>query len=66
MPSKEILLASVVIISLLGLLCLSFVDKNTIPVLQKVAEMSIVAYLGYLSLINNHQSILLVALEFTL
>jgi hypothetical protein len=45
---KEIVLASVVVVSLVGLLGLSVIDENTRPVFQKVAEMSIAAYLGYL------------------
>lgn len=45
---KESVLASVVVISLAGLLGLSIIDENTRPVFQKVAEMSIAAYLGYL------------------
>jgi len=45
---KEITLASVVILSLIGLLGLSVIDETTRPVFQKVAEMSVAAYLGYL------------------
>jgi Ca2+/H+ antiporter len=45
---RESVFASVVVVSLLGLLGLSVIDENTRPVFQKVAEMSIAAYLGYL------------------
>jgi hypothetical protein len=45
---KGIILASVILISYAGLLALSVIDENSRPVFQKVAEMSIAAYLGYL------------------
>jgi hypothetical protein len=45
---RELVFASVVVVSLVGLLGLSMIDENTRPVFQKVAEMSIAAYLGYL------------------
>ena len=45
---KEKILASVVIISLLGLLTFSFIDINSRPIFLDVAKMTIGIYMGYL------------------
>ncbi|MEC4813354.1 MAG: hypothetical protein SAK29_08800 [Scytonema sp. PMC 1069.18] len=45
---KEIVLASVVVISLLGLLGLAVIDEEARPVFQKVAELTLAAYVGYI------------------
>ncbi|BAY87832.1 hypothetical protein NIES267_73560 (plasmid) [Calothrix parasitica NIES-267] len=45
---KEIVLGTVVIVSLLGLLVFAIFDKAHIPVFQDVAKLSIGIYMGYL------------------
>ncbi len=45
---KEKILASVVIISLLGLLTFSLIDINSRPIFLDVAKMTIGIYMGYL------------------
>ena len=45
---REVILASVVIISLLGLLVFSFIDTNSRTVFLDVAKLSIGIYMGYL------------------
>lgn len=45
---REVILASVVIISLLGLIVFSFVDENSRLVFLDVAKLTIGVYTGYL------------------
>ena len=48
MTFRELVLATVVILNLLGLMFFSFIDESTRPVFLDVAKLSIGIYMGYL------------------